>query len=136
MMLVSLMAGLSFPALSAGLETLRLKQAADSVTSTFNLSLQRADRRQRPVEIVISRRENAIFVLGEGAGAERRIDMPDGVRIAGILPQAPFDDSQGRQFLVIPGGAVPRMGVVLVNRRGTQKTVSIDPITGVPQVSP
>jgi hypothetical protein len=58
------------------------------------------------------------------------------VRIAGILPPAPFGDERGRQFLIVPGGAAPRMGVVLENRRGTKRMVSVDPITGVPQVTP
>lgn len=134
-LLISLLAGLSFPALSAGIDTLRMKQAADSIAGILNQSLLRAERRQRPVEIIISRSENALFVLGEGPGPEKRISLPEGVRIAGILPPVPFDDSQARQFLVVPGGAVPRMGVVLVNQRGAQRTISVDPITGVPQVS-
>jgi len=134
-LLISLLAGISFPALSAGIDTLRMKQAADSIAGILNQSLQRAERRQRPIEIVISRSENAVFILGEGPGAEKRVGLPDGVRIAGILPPVPFDDSQVRQFLLVPGGAVPRMGVVLVNLRGAQRIVSVDPITGIPQVS-
>lgn len=135
MVLVSLLAGVSFPALTAGIDTLRMKQASDAVAAAFNQSLQRAERRQRPVEVVISRDENAVLIYGEGAAAERRIEMPDGVRIAGILPPAPFGDERARQFLLVPGGAAPRMGVVLENRRGTKRMVSVDPITGVPRVT-
>jgi hypothetical protein len=36
--------------------------------------------------------------------------------------------------IVLPGGTVPRLGVVLANVRGDRRLVQIDPITGVPRI--
>jgi prepilin-type N-terminal cleavage/methylation domain-containing protein len=132
--LVGLLAGISFPAVTAGLDTLRLKSASDGIASLFNVSLERAERRQQPVEVVISRSENALWVRGADNTFERRLEMPTGVRIIATLPRLMVDDSESRHFMLIPGGTVPRIGVVLVNSRGTQRVVSIDPITGIPEI--
>jgi hypothetical protein len=64
--------------------------------------------------------------------------MPDGVRIVDVLPSRsslPGDDAEGmRTFVIFPGGTTPEIGVQLVNRRGIQRLVSVDPITGVPKI--
>jgi hypothetical protein len=36
--------------------------------------------------------------------------------------------------MVYPGGAVPRVGVEIVNARGVHRIVRVDPITGVPRI--
>jgi type II secretory pathway pseudopilin PulG len=131
--LVSLLAGISFPAVTAGLETLRIKSAADGIAGLMNSALARAERRQQPVEVFISMADNSVQVRGVEPGVERRLDMPTGVRIAAILPPSPVQDPAGRRFVLTPGGAVPRIGIVLVSARG-QRIVSLDPITGVPSV--
>jgi type II secretory pathway pseudopilin PulG len=132
--LVGVLAGISFPAVSAGLDTLRLKSAADGIASLLHVSLERAERRQQPVEVVISRSENALWVRGADNSFERRFDMPAGVRIIATLPRLVVDDAESRHFMLAPGGTVPRIGVVLVNSRGAQRVVSIDPITGIPEI--
>jgi type II secretory pathway pseudopilin PulG len=132
--LVGILAGISFPAVTAGLDTLRLKSAADGIVSLFNVSLARAERSQQPVEVVISRTENALWVRGADSSFERRFDMPQGVRIIATLPRLMVDDSESRHFMLIPGGTVPRIGVVLVNGRGVQRVVSVDPITGIAEI--
>jgi prepilin-type N-terminal cleavage/methylation domain-containing protein len=132
--LVGMLAGISFPAVTAGLDTLRLKSAADGIASLFNVSMERAQRRQQPVEVILSRAENAVWVRGIDTSFERRLDMPTGVRMIATLPRLPVDDTEGRHFMLIPGGTVPRIGVVLVNSRGAQRVVSIDPITGVVEI--
>jgi hypothetical protein len=37
--------------------------------------------------------------------------------------------------MLLPGSTFPRFGVPLVNRRGQRRVVTIDPITGVPNIS-
>ena len=69
-----------------------------------------------------------------GANYQKRFELPAGLAIAEILPAVPIDAKRVRSFLLYPGGAPPRIGVRLVNRRGAQRLVSIDPITGIPIV--
>src|SRR5579871_5762521 len=58
--LIAIVAGLSLPSISSGLDSLRLRSASDSIVALLNTSLDRADRRQQAVEILISPRDNAI----------------------------------------------------------------------------
>jgi len=51
--LVSLLAGVSFPAIGAGLESLRLVSAANQVAAFFNTALNRAERRQQVVQVLV-----------------------------------------------------------------------------------
>jgi prepilin-type N-terminal cleavage/methylation domain-containing protein len=136
MMLVSLMVGITFPAVTSGLDSLRLNSAADSVAGALNMALNRADRRQTAVEVLIEGPRNRIVLASAEPGFQRVIELPDGVRILTILPEYPMAENTLRQFLVFPGGTVPRIGVVLLNRRGATRTVSVDPITGAPRIVP
>lgn len=131
--LIALVAGLSFPSLSAGLDTLRLRSTSDAMISFLNTALSRADRRQQVVEIRISPRENAMMARSADLGFVRRFDLPEPIHIAAVLPAAEVNPDEPRRFLVYPGGSVPAISIQIVNREGRHRTVSIDPITGVPR---
>jgi prepilin-type N-terminal cleavage/methylation domain-containing protein len=130
--LVSLLVGVTFPSVASGVETLRLNAASDAMVSFFNEALNRAERRQEPVEITVLRRERALSLR---AGAfERRIELPQGITIESVQPPSAGDEDAPRTFLLLPGGAVPRIGVEFANSRRVRRMVRVDPITGVPQV--
>jgi prepilin-type N-terminal cleavage/methylation domain-containing protein len=132
--LISLMIGISFPAITSGVDSLRLKAATNSVVSFFNTGLSRAERRQQVVEITISKTENALSMRSTEPGFTRRMELPEGVSIAQVLPELPQNPLAPRTFLLYPGGTVPHFGVTLVNRRNVERIVRVDPITGVPLV--
>ena len=132
--LISLMIGISFPAITSGVDSLRLKAATNSVVSFFNTGLSRAERRQQVVEITISKPENALSMRSTDPGFSRRLEMPEGVSITHVLPELPQNPDASRSFFLYPGGTVPRFGVALINRRNVEKIVQVDPMTGVPQV--
>jgi prepilin-type N-terminal cleavage/methylation domain-containing protein len=129
--LMGLIAGISFPAVTSGIDTLRLRSAGESVAGLFNSALDRAERRQQPVEIIIDQTANAIAVRGSGPGVERIIELPQGVRILAVLPAPTGGFAGPRSFLLLPGGAVPRVSIQLVNARGAVRAIVIDPVTGV-----
>ncbi len=131
--LIALMAGISYPAIGAGLDGLRMASASDSISTFLSVGLNRAERREQLIEITVSKPDNALF-LRSADGFERRLDMPAGVRIADVLPETPAGPDAPRRFLLYPGGAPPRIGVHIVSARGAQRTVWVDPITGVPRV--
>ena len=132
--LIALLVGISFPAMSSGVDSLRLNAATNSVVSFFNTGLRRAERRQQVVEITISKPENTLSMRSTDAGFTRRLEMPAGVSITHVLPELPQNPDAPRSFFLYPGGTVPRFGVVLINRRNVEKIVRVDPMTGVPQV--
>jgi prepilin-type N-terminal cleavage/methylation domain-containing protein len=135
--LISLMVGISFPAITSGIDSLRLKAATNSVVSFLNTGLSRAERRQQVIEITISKPDNSIEMQSSGPGFSRKLQMPEGVSIVQVLPQLPENSENvdaPRTFFLYPGGTVPPFGVQLINRRNVQRVVRVDPITGVPRV--
>lgn len=133
--IIAIAAAIAYPAVNSGVDTLRLNAASNSVVSFLNSGLDRAERRQQLVEIIISREHNRIALRGEDPGYRRDLDMPEGVVIAKIHPEIPGDDEQLRRYVLFPGGTIPRFGVELVNRRGVHRIVSVDPILGAPVVN-
>lgn len=135
--LISLLVGVSFPTVSAGIDTLRLAGAADSIAAFLNGALNRAERRQEVVEVSIWRQENRLLLRSTTPGFQRELTMPEGIEIAAVLPELP-DQMAGeagpRRFLLLPGSTAPRVGIVLASARGARRTVRIDPITGTPQI--
>ncbi|MBI2687909.1 MAG: prepilin-type N-terminal cleavage/methylation domain-containing protein [Acidobacteria bacterium] len=133
--IIGIIVGISFPSISAGIESLRLRSATDEIVSTFNSAMNRADRRQIAVEIVIDRLQGRLIFASADPGYRRELTMPSGVTIERILPVIPnLDENLPRQFLIHPGGTVPRIALELKNRRNVRRLVSVDPITGGAQV--
>lgn len=130
--LIAVVAGISYPAVGSGIDSLRLTSAADSVASLLLSAVNRAERRQELMEVSVSRAENALAVVG--VNYSKRLDLPEGVLIAEVMPAAPMDVNLPRRFLLYPGGTAPRIGVRLRNARGGQRLVSLDPITGIPRI--
>jgi len=134
MTIIGLLAGISFPSISSGLESVRLSSASTSVVSFLDSALNRAERRQEVMEVDISPKDNALWMYAAAPNFNRKLEMPDGVTIAAVLPQLEQPQDAPRRFLLMPGSVPPRIGVELVNRRGARRIVRVDPITGVPQI--
>jgi len=131
--IIGLLAGLSFPSVSAGVDSVRLRSATDSVATILNGAVNRAERRQVPVEIVISVQDNAISLVSTEPGFARKLTMPDGITLEAIVPEEP-DEEGPRRIVVMPGSTPPGVGVQLVNRHGARRLVRVEPMTGFPQV--
>jgi prepilin-type N-terminal cleavage/methylation domain-containing protein len=136
--LIALMVGVSYPAITSGIDSLRLNAATNGVVSFLDYGLSRAERRQQTVEITISKADNSIEMRSSERGFYRKLQMPEGVSIVQVLPrlpeQSPDNPDLKRNFLLYPGGTVPPIGLQLINRRNVQRMVRVDPITGVPRV--
>jgi type II secretory pathway pseudopilin PulG len=132
--IISLIVGVSLPAVTSGIDSLRLNAATTSVVSFVNSGLNRAERRQQAVEITISKSENALTMRSTEPGFFRKLELPEGVSITHILPELPENPDAPRVFMLYPGGAPPRFGVQLINRKNVERIVRVDPITGVPRV--
>jgi prepilin-type N-terminal cleavage/methylation domain-containing protein len=132
--LVAMIAGLSYPAVSSGLDTLRLRSASDSIVSFLNIALDHADRRQQAVEVVVSPKENLLLSRTADLGFSRRLDLPPQLRIVSVQPVLPTLANPGepRRFLLYPGGSVPRIEIEISTFQGRRRLVSVDPVTGSP----
>jgi len=134
MAVIALMAGLSYPAVSSGLDTLRLRSTSDAIVSFLNIALDHADRRQQAVEVIVSPRENLLLSRTADLGFTRRLDLPVQLRIVSVQPALPtvLDPLEPRHFLLYPGGSVPRIGIEIATLEGRRRLVSVDPVTGSP----
>jgi prepilin-type N-terminal cleavage/methylation domain-containing protein len=132
--LIALMAGISYPAITSGIDSMRLKAATNSVVSFLDSGLSRAERRQQVVQIIISKVDNSMEMQSTEPGFFRTLQMPEGVSIVQVLPPFPENPDAPRSFFLYPGGTVPPLGVQLINRRNVQRVVRVDPITGVPHI--
>ena len=133
--IIALIVGLSFPAASAGLENVRMVSAGDSVATFLNAAVNRAERHQQPVELVISPREGRLTLYSNEPGFTRELKMPDGIVIEAVLPaEESGDPTQPRRILFLPGATVPGIAIQLGNRRNAHRRVRLDPMTGFPRV--
>ena len=124
MAIVSIVVAITFPSAAAGLDSIRLRAAADSVVGFLNTALTRTDRRQEPTEIIVTPSEGTLAMFTADPKFEKKLKLPDGIKIAGDRPL---------RYLLMPGGAPPTLDLDLSNPRGAHKIVRIDPVTGVPQ---
>jgi len=132
--IVGLLAGISIPSLSAGLDSVRMVSATDSVASFLNAAVNRAERRQEPIELLISTKDNALKLYSNEPGFTRELKMPEGVRIEAVLPKETDEEDGPMRLILLPGASVPGIGIQLANRRGTRRIVRLDPMTGFPHV--
>ncbi len=133
--LIAMIAAVSFPAISAGLDTLRLRSTSDAIVSFLNIALDHAGRRQQAVEVIVSPRENILLSRTADLGFSQRLDIPAQVRIVSVQPALPTlaDPQEPRHFLLYPGGSVPGIGIEISTLRGRRRLVSVDPVTGSPR---
>ena len=140
MTIIAIMAGAVYPSVSSSLDGIRLTSSADEIVAFLNGAVERSNRRQVPVEVLIDRNAKAIVLHSTEAGFERRYDLSPSVTIQAILPELPASAMSGsnnlqvRRFYVYPGGTAPRIGILIANRNGAQRMIRIDPITGAPQI--
>jgi prepilin-type N-terminal cleavage/methylation domain-containing protein len=133
--IIALIVGLSFPAASAGLDNVRMVSACDSVATFLNAAVNRAERHQQPVEVVVFPQEGRIALYSNEPGFTRELKMPDGVRIEAVLPaDEAGGPAQPRRILFVPGATVPGIAIQLANRRNAHRRVRLDPMTGFPRV--
>ena len=130
--LIALLAGLTYPSVNAGLDTLRLRSASDRVISFFSAAVDHSDRRQQVVEVQILMAENALLARTADQSFVRRLEVPDPARIVSVFPPlaGSMAPNGARRFLLYPGGAIPAIGVEIATRTGRRRVIHLDPITG------
>ncbi|MBZ2184681.1 MAG: prepilin-type N-terminal cleavage/methylation domain-containing protein [Bryobacter sp.] len=132
---IGLMAAISFPSFSAGLDGLRLRSASTTVASALNVAINTADRRQAPVQVLIQPLENRIVLRAAESRRDQFFTIPPGIRIRRILPALYLDEAKKDRYLIVyPNGAPPQLIVELETQRGSMRQVKLDPITGAARV--
>ncbi len=135
--IIGLMVAISFPTVTAGLDSVRMSSATGEVAAFLNSAVTRAERKQQPVALVVLVRESQLASYGNEPGSERSLKLPDGISIQAVLPAIDGElPGQPRQMVLMPGGTPPAIGILLANAHGTRRLVHLDPMTGYPRVEP
>ena len=134
--IIGLIVGVSFPAVSAGVDSVRMVSAADSVAAFLNSAVNRAQRREEAVQVTIDLKEAHLSAMSNDAGYTRDLRLPEGIGIEAVVSGDGTERSDEPQFRIIlmPGGAVPGFGIQLMSRRGARRIIRLDPMTGYPRV--
>jgi prepilin-type N-terminal cleavage/methylation domain-containing protein len=133
--IIGLIVAILTPSMAAGLDSVRMASATDNVASFLNSAVNRAERRQQPIELIISTRENRLAMFSNEPGFQRELKLPDGILIEGVLPIDENGDPQAvHRLILLPGASVPGIGVQLINSHKNRRIVRLDPMTGFPRV--
>ena len=131
--IIGLLSAIAYPSFTAGLDSVRLRSATDAIAAFLNAAVVRAERRQQAIEIVISPQDNSLALYSNEPGFTRELKMPDGVAIEAVLPKQEEEEGP-RRLILLPGGAVPGIGIQVANTHGSRRIVHLDPMTGFPRV--
>jgi prepilin-type N-terminal cleavage/methylation domain-containing protein len=134
MAILALMAGITYPSVSSGLDAIRIRTAADSTASFLTSCMARVERRQHPIEITFFLNSRKMEARGNGPAVLESVELPDGVSIVGTVPPLMLAPEAPRSILLLPGAPFPAMGIEVANRRGARRLIRIDPAAGVPVV--
>lgn len=132
LMVVSLMVGITYPSVSAGMDSLRLRAEADRAAALLTQGITRVERTQTPLELLADRAAGRIVLRDFPGRFVREQKLESGVRIAAILPPLPgAGEETSRIVLLAPGEPFPAVGLVFANSRGQRRLVRIDPLTAM-----
>ena len=132
--IIGLMAGLTFPSVSSGLDSMRLRSAADSVAVFLTQALTRVERSQEPVEIAFLKAEGRLELRAPNPAFNRTLQLPNGLSILHVHPEHHAEGETVRTVFLLPGATVPRFGVEIINQRGSRRLIRLDPLAAVPIV--
>jgi prepilin-type N-terminal cleavage/methylation domain-containing protein len=134
MIIIAVIVSVTTPSITAGIDAVRLATATSTVASFLNSAVNLAERRQRPVELIVSPKTNRLQFLSTDPGSARELTLPDGIVLEAVLPPVADDPDSDRRLLLMPGGVAPGIGIQLANHHGGRRIVHLDPMTGFPRV--
>jgi prepilin-type N-terminal cleavage/methylation domain-containing protein len=132
--IIGLIVAIMAPSMSAGLDSVRMASATDNVATFLNGAVNRVERRQQPIELIISIKDNKLAMFSNEPGFTRELKMPDGIIIEGVLPKDENDTEPFHRLILMPGASVPGLGIQLINSHKNRRVVRLDPMTGFPRV--
>ena len=131
-MIIAVIVAVTTPSIGAGIDAVRLATATSSVAAFLNSASTHANRRERPVELVISAK--TLVYISTDPGSKHELDLPDGITAEAVTSVQSEDAEGDSRWLFLPGGAIPEVAIRLANRHGGRRMVKLDPMTGFPRV--
>jgi prepilin-type N-terminal cleavage/methylation domain-containing protein len=133
LVLIALLAGVSAPSVSRGLDAVRLRSAADATASFLSYGLTWCERRQQTVFLIVPEERNRLELRPLEGPRLRELELTDGIVVSSVLPELATEER--RRVIPLQAGApFPGITIELKDGRGGRRWVRIDPVNGVPEV--
>jgi general secretion pathway protein H len=129
-LVMALVMAVSYPSLSRGTTTLRLRTTGRDILNTFRYAREKAVTEQTGMQVRVDRETQELVLsddLGDGARTYR---LPGDVRIQRIA-LAGIEVTEGPLIVrFLPNGSAESSEVLLQSKTGSYCRVTTDPITG------
>jgi Tfp pilus assembly protein FimT len=124
--IIGLIVAVATPSVSAGIDSVRMASATDSISALLNAAVTHVERRQQPVLLVISAKPSKLEALSNDPSFTRELQLPDGIQLEDQEPE--------RRLVLMPGATVPAISIQIANQHGARRLIRLDPMTGFPRV--
>jgi len=135
MALIALLAGLTYPSVSRGMDGVRLRMSADDVAAFLAQAMGQVEKTETPVLLRFLKDQGVIEMSGPRTST-RTLRLPEGIALSELLPVPPGEARTERDVMLMPGGVFPRLTVEIATRGGASRWIGMDPATGTPSVLP
>ena len=125
MAIVSLMLGIAYPNVTAGLDGIRLKTTVDRAASFWAEARQRADRYQEVVQVTIDPTKGEIRAMSAHSPWKKTFTVEDELSF-----EAPEKE---RAYMLYPGSPSPQFSLVLATKSGGRSGLKVNILTGLPE---
>jgi len=122
---IGLMAAISYPSFSSGLEGVRLRSSVDQAAIFWANARLRADRSQLPVQVTADPKKNELRAVGAESDWRESLTPSEGVRMV--------EPKELRSYVVYPGMPSPQFEAAFESPGGVRAGLKIDVFTGMPE---
>ena len=129
-MLISFALAISYPALSRGGASLRLRASARDVLNTLRFARERAITEQRVTRIVVDREAGQLHLTDEFGAPEKSYSLKTGLRFEQLVAGDQRVDEGPLVVRFLPNGSGESAKIALQSETGAIIWIVTDPITG------
>jgi prepilin-type N-terminal cleavage/methylation domain-containing protein len=128
-LVLSLVAGISLPAMMRGRTAFQLRASGREVVNLFRYAREKAISEQMPLKVVVDRGQQNLVLSDEFGGNARSTRLPNHVTIARLFLEGREVQNEALTIRFLPNGSAEEAQVEL-RADGSSLRVITDPLTG------
>jgi len=127
---IALVMVVTYPSISRGSTTIRLRSTGRDILNTFRYAREKAVTEQTGMRVVVDREKQELILSDDLGDASRRYGMPKEVKIHRVM-LAGAEVTRGPLIVrFLPNGSAENAEVLLKSDAGAYLRILTDPITG------
>jgi general secretion pathway protein H len=129
-LVISLALAVTYPAMSRGSTSIRLRSTARDILNTFRTAREKAVTEQTGMRVMVDQKKQELVLSDDFGGGARRYRLPDDVRIQRVVSGG-MEITEGPLFVrFLPNGSAENAEVLLESKTGGHLRIVTDPMTG------